>query len=386
MKTHSRRAHDRAACLHFGRAALASAGLAIVATASAGTTGTAGGSGGTDFNLSCGLSKVLVGIEGKAGAFVDSVQGVCVQINDDGSWQGSTTATARAGGSGGTAFHLTCPSGHAVTGIKGRAASYIDRLEVQCARLGRLAKPVITTTYFLAGVAGGTGGSVFGPLICPDNDAPALAIRGRASTWVDSIRLECGRPWTLGFASARITISPNPTRVGQTTSATVAMNMNPAADATVTFASSNTNVATAGTATVAPTVRDAYRSLQIVAAGCTNITGSYKGSEAHTENHRDLLVHGAASPYLSLTTPTTLRTGAAAAVTVTIPSPAPKGGKIVSLVVLEKGTLVAPASVTIPEGLVAAGVEVTAGSAPGCARLQAKGNNAVVTHAIGVVQ
>lgn len=69
-----------------------------------------------------------------------------------------------------------CPSGYAVTGIKGKAGLYIDQLRVRCGRLGPNGR-FSSLGDFLSSTAGGTGGSSFGPYDCPNNK-PAKLIRG----------------------------------------------------------------------------------------------------------------------------------------------------------------------------------------------------------------
>ena len=53
-------------------------------------TGLAGGSGGSGFDLDCGANMSLIGIQGKAGSLIDSVQGVCAQFNADGTKLGGS--------------------------------------------------------------------------------------------------------------------------------------------------------------------------------------------------------------------------------------------------------------------------------------------------------
>jgi hypothetical protein len=112
--------------------------LAITSNAFASNTPVAGGTEGSSYTLSCGSNRALVGIRGYAGRYIDGAFGVCAQINYDGSWQGSVSDTLGPGGyagsSGGSSFNLTCPSGYAVTGIKGKAGFYIDQLRVRCGR------------------------------------------------------------------------------------------------------------------------------------------------------------------------------------------------------------------------------------------------------------
>lgn len=353
-------------------AAVAVGLLTLTASVFATNTGTAGGSGGTSYSLSCGSDKALVGIKGKAGSLVDSVEGFCAQINDDGSWQGTVQA-GFAGGSGGTNFSLYCAPGQAVTGIRGRAGSYVDQLQIRCGPLGQNGR-VLSLGYFLSDEAGGTGGSAFGPFDCPDS-MPARLIRGRAAKWVDAIGLGCDYVDTLRLSSLGIS---SQSRVGKLTPATVMMSTVPLAPATVTVTSNNTDTATAvvsqsnlGTTNITP-----------LAPRCTKITASYKGSSVSA----DLLVHSAESSRLSLITPPAMTLGQTSPINVRIPSPAPAGGTTIKLTSIDPTVLTVPASVTIPQGAVLSGFQVTAGGNPllSCARIKATGNGGEVTNAIRV--
>lgn len=365
-------------------AAAVAAGLLTatsIAFAAVEYTGSAGGKGGTEYMLDCGtyFHGTLVGIKGRAGSWVDSVQGVCVQINYDGTWNGSTWVTGIAGGSGGTSYNLTCAPNYVVAAIKGRAGSYIDQLGIYCQTLAP-GGTLSGSGYFLSSTAGGTGGSTFGPLSCPSSK-PARLIKGAASTWVDSIRLGCETADTLRINSLQLPIPV--LRVGQTTGAyaKVYMSHESNKDITVSLTSSNNSVATLpGTISVIKKYIIVDAGITSLTPGCTKITASYKGS-SDSEN---LLVHSAPSPYLSLETPDLELLSTYKNITVNIPSPAPAGGTTIQLTNLDPTVVTVPASVVIPQGAVSLGFQVTRGSNQllTCARIKATGNGGEVTHAI----
>jgi len=154
-------------------------------------TAAAGGGGGNPFTLRCPDDAVLVGVQGNAGGVVDRVQPVCRQIDPSGLLLDGRSSGA-AGGGGGTAFTLQCPDNHAVSGIDGRASLYVDQLRIKCGRLA--AGPRLASSgSVLAGHAGGGGGTAFGPFDCVD-DKPGRGLIGRAGTYVDQIRLACDYP------------------------------------------------------------------------------------------------------------------------------------------------------------------------------------------------
>jgi hypothetical protein len=84
-----------------------------------------GGNGGAPFRLDCGEYGVLVGLNGRSGAVVDQVTGLCVKIDPvSGIWVGGVYETNPAGGTGGGRFHKICPVGQALTGIQGNSTYF----------------------------------------------------------------------------------------------------------------------------------------------------------------------------------------------------------------------------------------------------------------------
>ena len=106
-------------------------------------TAAAGGGGGNPFTLRCPDDAVLVGVQGNAGGVVDRVQPVCRQIDPSGLLLDGRSSGA-AGGGGGTAFSLQCPENHAVSGIDGKASLYVDQLRIKCGRLTAGPVPSLT--------------------------------------------------------------------------------------------------------------------------------------------------------------------------------------------------------------------------------------------------
>ena len=171
----------------------------------------AGGGGGKSFTLDCPSDRVLVGITGRAHAWVDGLRSICAKVNYNGSWSGATTQTAYKGGGGGSAFTRTCPQGQAVSGLSGRAGMLVDRLRVHCrslvnatqegsARAGRLTG---NTTGLSS--AGGSGGQAFGRYDCLE-DMPGRGLSGRSGVYLDRIQLRCRPGSTL--PSQPILLSP----------------------------------------------------------------------------------------------------------------------------------------------------------------------------------
>ena len=192
-----------------GVAALALAGaLLLPAGASAAQfSGQAGGGGGQPFTLTCGDGRALIGIRGRAGDVVDSIRGVCAQLDELGAVTAVST-TAVTGGSGGEYdYELRCPSSQVVTGLRGRAASFLDEVSLVCARMATLNSGVVdpagrtdgdvagivdrgrSNALLFASAGEGNGGAPF-TLNCPGT-LPARGLQGRSAALVDRIGLVC---------------------------------------------------------------------------------------------------------------------------------------------------------------------------------------------------
>ena len=190
-------------------AALALAGaLLLPAGASAAQlSGQAGGGGGQPFTLTCGDGRALIGIRGRAGNVVDSIRGVCATIDELGAVT-ATSTTAATGGSGGEYdYELRCPSSQVVTGLRGRASSFLDEVSLACARLATLDTGAVdpagrtdgdvagivdrgrSTARLFASAGDGNGGAPF-TLNCPGT-LPARGLQGRSAALVDRIGLVC---------------------------------------------------------------------------------------------------------------------------------------------------------------------------------------------------
>ena len=118
-----------------GLSVVASLALSDHARAAEYLTGVAGGSTGSPFAIRCAEDEVLAGVTGKAGWYIDKIQALCVQVDPLGRWIGIDVAGGSAGGTLGSPFTLRCAENHAVSGIKGRAGSFIDQLRIRCGPL-----------------------------------------------------------------------------------------------------------------------------------------------------------------------------------------------------------------------------------------------------------
>lgn len=151
-------------------------------------TGRYGGRGGAEFRAACDAGEVLVGVTGHANATVNRLNPTCARVGADGGWIGSPVTRAGAGGTGGTAFSRTCPSGSAVSGFSARSNTLVDAMTLFCRPLrspGRLrgdAGPLPAI--------GGAGGTERRRRDC-GLDHPATALYGRSGSSIDAIGLLC---------------------------------------------------------------------------------------------------------------------------------------------------------------------------------------------------
>jgi hypothetical protein len=236
--------------------------------------------GGTSMKLTCGPDRVLIGVSGASGQWVDRVQGICMQVTYDGKWVGGETTTPSSGGTSGTSFSIRCATNSAVVALSGRSGQWVDKLQVHCKPLSF--NGTVTGSMVLAGAAGGTGGTTgFGPNVCDqDRPARALAIFGGgnvvvAST-VDRVGLTCSRPSVFGLKAISLmgfeTFIPNLSR-GDVTLTRAA----PAAE-TVSLTSSDPSVASVP-ATVSFSIGQTTASFTIrpASGGCVLITAADRG-------------------------------------------------------------------------------------------------------------
>lgn len=238
--------------------------------------------GGTTFTITCGPDRVLVGIAGASGQWVDRVQGLCMQVTNDGQWIGSETSTPPTMGTSGTPFSIRCAANSAVSALSGRSGSWVDRLQVHCSPLSFAGS--MQSTLQLAGAAGGTGGTTgFGPNTCEDR-RPARAITGTMGQalgvgTVGRIGLRCARAAVLGLDGLSLmafsTNLPNASR-GQ-----ASLTRTTPATFSIALASSNPAVASVPpSVAVSAGQSSASFTIRAIATGCTIITASADNKSA----------------------------------------------------------------------------------------------------------
>lgn len=149
------------------------------------------------FSLQCDFGQTLVGIRGQAGEFIDGISGLCAGRT------GVVAETGARGGNGGARFEIRCDTGAAVTGLVGTRGTYVDSLSLEC-RPMRNNQPGGEATFTAS--VGGQGGQPFGPLRCPAGQV-AIGLKGRAGTFVDELEPDCAAAKPAG-ATAAVWVSP----------------------------------------------------------------------------------------------------------------------------------------------------------------------------------
>jgi len=350
-------------------------------------TAAAGSGGGNSFALRCANDQVLVGIGGKASTLVDRVQPLCAQVDPLGRWVGSSyvgsiVAGSTAGGGGGTAFTLTCPKNHAVSGIQGKAGSVIDQLRIKCGSL--TAGPKLASIgSVLAGQAGSSGGNAFGPFDCVDSK-PGRGLIGRAGSFVDQLRLACDfPPEPLRPTSAHIRIISSQygevlvpfARVRGNPLMTVRLSSVPLGHYRIPVRNNNPSIARTTYPDAFEGSSDSFNNeIAIGNVGCTSFDVGFPGDRLH---HVGLLVERPGGPALtlSLSIETWSSSTRSAFGTLTTSNPAPSGGIPVTLTSSHPNLAIVPASVTIPAGTRSTTFEIRRpGTLGACIVIGASGN------------
>lgn len=145
------------------------------------TTAAVGGTGGTGFSETAGSTlELMSGLRVRAATYVAAVQG---------EWQenfrsGGTivTGSLHGDGSAGSETSFSCPSGMRITGLRGRAGTYVNAVGIVC-------KDSTQATFWESSLAGGAGGGSFA-VNCPAGTF-ASGLAGRSGGYVDQLALIC---------------------------------------------------------------------------------------------------------------------------------------------------------------------------------------------------
>lgn len=171
------------------------AGLVAVSGAQAQTqiSTLMGGTGGTSTRVECGDGRVLVGVTGRAGSWLDNLFLRCARVNGAALTDVTTLdhGAQRIGGLGGLrSYTVQCPSGQVVKGIMVYQGSYINQIGLYCRGWDGTGW---TGSGQLVGPVGGSGGS-YDRRDCEDRSRPVVALWGREGNYVDALGIICRAP------------------------------------------------------------------------------------------------------------------------------------------------------------------------------------------------
>ena len=154
-----------------------------------------GGSGGTGFTRSCGAGKVLTGLFGREGMWVDAIGVLCRPVNSNGTLGAQSTVGSAAGGGGGTSTSVSCGSGTVVSEIFIRAGSLVNSVSITCrnwdASTRKFGGPLPGNSPGIGRML--TGGADYRHK-CELATQPVNGIRGRAAAAVDALGAICDEP------------------------------------------------------------------------------------------------------------------------------------------------------------------------------------------------
>jgi hypothetical protein len=151
---------------------------------------TMGGTGGSPVTVNCGSGRVLVGVEGRAGNWLDNLFLRCALV-DGAALRDVKTVAVRIGGLGGThSYNVQCGSGQVAKGLMVYRGIYINQIGLYCRGWDGTGW---TGTGNLVGPVGGSGGSYDGR-DCSLRAQPVVGLHGRAGIYVDAIGIRCDEP------------------------------------------------------------------------------------------------------------------------------------------------------------------------------------------------
>ena len=160
-----------------------------------------GGSGGNDFEHICGLGRVLIGVRGYTGVWIDNVQAVCARVNDDNVSDAQPEGQV-FGGNRPLTSGVNCPGRTVIAGLTvntNRDKPFLGFIAPLCADFftaNILPNPTgMRGTGLLASERSGT---IWAEFVTPDETQKcpagtvAVGIRGRAGQFLDALGLICG--------------------------------------------------------------------------------------------------------------------------------------------------------------------------------------------------
>lgn len=171
------------------------------------TTDVRGHIGGTlytaDQNKCNSKSEVLIGFQGNMGASLNQIQAICARLSFNANANIITTTTTvtslRGQNAGATSWKAICPQNSVIVGFSGNSGLLLDKIQLYCSYLSLIpssSSSIAVNQSTVQNPAGGTGGSPFPLLLCPNGQIASAAVI-RAGDNVDALGLKCSIPLLL---------------------------------------------------------------------------------------------------------------------------------------------------------------------------------------------
>jgi hypothetical protein len=156
--------------------------------------GSVGENGGSEATQACGQNQFVNTINGRAGRLLDNVSVGCathvVSTSDTKPESAEDTEQDQKGGSGGSPFRKSCPSGTVMTTVKVRAGKAIDQINgIGCMPTESVAKGITTGYQWKSMSKGGSGGTLQ-TLKC-DPTSAMVQLQTRTDSLVDQMKFRC---------------------------------------------------------------------------------------------------------------------------------------------------------------------------------------------------
>ena len=148
----------------------------------------------------CAAGKYAIGIVVKAGIWLDALRVECASLGASGEHQNvaATAWTPDENGSTAPVKQLRCASGKVLVGLRGKSGDWIDRIQAGCRNWSRSQGANGTVSWTSA--AGGSTGADYGPVTCPAGGA-ATAFKAKTITGnivrppvVEAVQFGCKGP------------------------------------------------------------------------------------------------------------------------------------------------------------------------------------------------
>ena len=140
----------------------------------------------------------LIGIQVRAGDWIDQVAPIFAELLEDGTL-GPATVGPQFGGHGGVIREVRCAPGHIATGLQTRSGSYVDAVRLQQTHWdGTLHLGDSSWTPWV----GGTGGVERPERLAEPSGAIVIGIAGRSGAFIDNLTMVSAEPMRFNATQA----------------------------------------------------------------------------------------------------------------------------------------------------------------------------------------